>query len=200
MIRLNSDTMIPRPETEELVDLVIKENRGFTGSALDIGTGSGCIAIAIALNLPGSAVTGIDISEGALLKAKENAGLNKVQVSFIRADIFNIDPGLFSGTDIILSNPPYIRESEKKLMSRNVLDYEPHTALFVDDSDPLVYYSAITRLASAILTPGGSLYFEINEALGSQISFLLKSAGYSSVRIIKDINGKDRIIKGIHYE
>jgi release factor glutamine methyltransferase len=198
LIRLNNDTLIPRPETEELVDLIIKENRGFSGSALDIGTGSGCIAIALALNLPGSVVTGIDISDGALLKAGENAVLNKVKVSFIRADIFNINPGMFAGTDIIVSNPPYIRESEKKLMSRNVLDYEPDTALFVTDADPLVYYTAITKLASAILTPGGKIYFEINEAMGKQIVLLLESAGYSNVRVKKDINGKDRIIKGIH--
>ncbi len=198
IIRLNNDTLIPRPETEELVDLIIKENREFSGSVLDIGTGSGCIAIALALNLPQSAVTGIDISDGALLKAGENAVLNKVKVSFIRADIFNINPGMFAGTDIVVSNPPYIRESEKKLMSRNVLYYEPDTALFVTDADPLVYYSAITRLASAILTPGGKIYFEINETMGKQIVLLLESAGYSNVRVIKDINGKDRIIKGIH--
>jgi release factor glutamine methyltransferase len=198
LIRLNNDTLIPRPETEELVDLIIKENREFSGSVLDIGTGSGCIAIALALNLPQSAVTGIDISDGALLKAGENAVLNKVRVSFIRADIFNINPGMFAGTDIVVSNPPYIRESEKKLMSRNVLDYEPDTALFVTDADPLVYYTAITKLASAILTPGGKIYFEINETMGKQIVLLLESAGYSNVRVIKDINGKDRIIKGIH--
>jgi len=199
-IRLNSETMIPRPETEELVDLIIKENKGFTGSVLDVGTGSGCIAIALAVNLPGSSVTGIDISEGALLKAKENAGLNNVQVSFIRADIFNYDPDLFTGTDIIVSNPPYIRESEKRLMSRNILDYEPHTALFVPDSDPLVYYSAIIRLASEILNSGGKLYFEINEAMGKELSLLLEPEGYASIEIIKDINGKDRIIKSIRHD
>ena len=200
MIMVNSDTMIPRPETEELVDLIIKENKGFRGSILDVGTGSGCIAISLAINLPGTTVTGIDISEGAILKAKENAILNNVKVSFFRADILNVDPALFAGMDIIVSNPPYIRESEKKYMARNVLDYEPYTALFVPDSSPLVYYSAITKLASAILTRGGKLYFEINEAMGKQMSLLLKSAGFLSVEIIRDLNGRDRIIKGIRHD
>jgi release factor glutamine methyltransferase len=196
-IRVNGDTMIPRPETEELVDLIIKENRGFTGSILDIGTGSGCIAVALAVNLPGARVTGIDISEGAILKAQENAGLNNVRVSFYRADILNSDPYSFARTDIIVSNPPYVTESEKRFMARNVLEYEPHTALFVPDADPLVFYNAITSIASAIMTPGGRLYFEINEAMGKQMSLLLESAGFSPVKIISDLNGKERIIKGI---
>jgi release factor glutamine methyltransferase len=196
-IRVNGDTMIPRPETEELVDLIIKENRGFTGSILDIGTGSGCIAVALAVNLPGARVTGIDISEGAILKAQENAGLNNVRVSFYRADILNSDPYSFARTDIIVSNPPYVTESEKRFMARNVLEYEPHTALFVPDADPLVFYNAITSIASAIMTPGGRLYFEINEAMGKQMNLLLESAGFSPVKIISDLNGKERIIKGI---
>lgn len=200
MIRVNSDTMIPRPETEELVDLIIKKNKGFRGAILDAGTGSGCIAIALAINLPGTTVTGIDISEGAILKAKENAILNNARVSFFRADLLNIDPSLFYRMEIIVSNPPYIRESEKKHMARNVLDYEPHTALFVPDSDPLVYYSAIIRLAETALTPGGRLYFEINEAMGRQMSILLKSAGYLSVEITRDLNGRDRIIEGMKHD
>jgi len=200
MIRVSSDTMIPRPETEELVDLIIKENRGFRGTILDAGTGSGCIAIALAINLPGTIVTGIDISEGAILKAKENAILNNARVSFFRADLLNPDPNLFSGTDIIVSNPPYIRESEKKHIARNVLDYEPHTALFVPDSEPLVYYSAIIKLAEIALTPGGRVYFEINEAMGREMSLLLKSAGYLSVEITRDLNGRDRMIKGMKHD
>jgi release factor glutamine methyltransferase len=200
MIRVNSDTMIPRPETEELVDLIIKENKGFRGAILDAGTGSGCIAIALAINLPGTTVTGIDISEGAILKAKENAILNNARVSFFRADLLNIDPSLFSGTDIIVSNPPYILESEKKHIARNVLDYEPHTALFVPDSDPLLYYSAIIKLAETALAPGGRVYFEINEAMGRQMSLLLKSAGYLSVETTRDLNGSDRIIKGMKHD
>lgn len=200
MIRVNSDTMIPRPETEELVDLIIKENKGFRGAILDAGTGSGCIAIALAINLPGTTVTGIDISEGAILKAKENAILNNARVSFFRADLLNIDPSLFSGTDIIVSNPPYILESGKKHIARNVLDYEPHTALFVPDSDPLLYYSAIIKLAETALAPGGRVYFEINESMGRQMSLLLKSAGYLSVETTRDLNGRDRIIKGMKHD
>ena len=199
-IRVDRNTLIPRPETEELVDLIIKENRGFTGVVLDAGTGSGCIAVALAINLPGTTVKGFDISEGAIKKARENATLNKARVTFLVADIFNPEPSFFAGTGIIVSNPPYIRESEKKHMARNVLCYEPVEALFVPDSDPLVYYRAIIKLASKILVPRGKLYFEINEAMGKPLSGLLITSGYSSVEIINDLNNKERIIKGIKNE
>lgn len=195
-IKVNPDVLIPRPETEELVDLIIKENRGFTGTILDAGTGSGCIAIALAVNLPGTKVTGIDINEGAIKISKENAILNKANVLFFAIDIFNPDPGSLHDIEIIVSNPPYIRESEKKHIARNVLDYEPHKALFVPDSDPLVYYRAILNLAETILIPGGKVYFEINEAMGEPVIQLLEGSGYFAVRIVKDINGKERIIKG----
>ncbi len=196
-IRLDEHTMIPRPETEELVDLIIKENRGFRGNILDAGTGSGCIAIALAINIPGSVVTGFDISEAALIKARENSLLNNVRISFFVADLFKIDPRSLKKPDIIVSNPPYIRDSEKSLMSVNVLNYEPSSALFVPDSDPLVFYRAITNLASHILAPAGKIYFEINEAMGSQLSELMESEGFSGIKIIRDINNKERIIKGI---
>ena len=195
-IKLNSSTLIPRPETEELVDLIIKENKGFRGKILDVGTGSGCIAISLSINLPGSSVTGIDISESAIALAKENAVLNKASSVFSIADIFNIDNRQFSYTDIIVSNPPYVRVSEKERMDRNVLDFEPHSALFVPDSDPLVYYRAILRLAGTILRQQGKVYFEINEAMGSLIFEMLKTCGYSRIELIKDINGKERMIKG----
>lgn len=199
-IRLNDQTLIPRPETEELVDLVIRENRGFRGSILDVGTGSGCIAIALAVNLPGSTVTGFDISEGAIQMANENALLNRTRVSFMVADLFTVSKEIFTGTGIIVSNPPYVRESEKNYMDANVLNYEPPMALFVPDNDPLVYYKAITNLASEILTPGGKIYCEINEAMGKQVTGLLISEGYNSVELFSDINNKDRIIKGIRNE
>ena len=199
-IRVDRNTLIPRPETEELVDLIIKENRGFTGLVLDAGTGSGCIAVALAINLPGTTVKGFDLSEGAIIKARENATLNKAHVTFLVADIFNPDPGLFTGTGIIVSNPPYIRESEKKHVDANVLGFEPQAALFVPDSDPLIYYRAIIKMASKILVPPGKLYFEINEAMGKQLSELLISSGYTSVKIINDLNNKERIIKGIKNE
>lgn len=196
-ILVDQNTLIPRPETEELTDLIIKENRGFTGAVLDAGTGSGCIAIALAINLPGTTVTGFDISEGAIRKAVENASLNNAHVTFHVADMFNPGPLLFRDTDIIVSNPPYIRESEKRQMSENVLNYEPHEALFVPDSDPLIFYRAIIELASRILVPRGKVYFEINEAMGKQLSELLLTSGFAFVEIIKDLNNKERIIKGI---
>ena len=195
-IKVNSETLIPRTETEELVDLIIKENRNFNGNILDAGTGTGCIPIALAINLPGSTVSGFDISEGAVITAKENARLNNAHVKFFTADILNPDMRLFTGTDILVSNPPYIIESGKSHMAANVVDYEPHKALFVPDSDPLIFYKALIRLAQNILNPEGRLYFEINETMGDPMLSIFDSAGYSGIQIIKDINGKDRIIKG----
>ena len=197
IIRVNPHVMIPRPETEELVDLIIKENRGYKGEILDAGCGSGCIAIALAVNLPGTKVTGIDISEEAIRISQENALLNNAVVSFLQTDILN--PGLKSpdSMGIIVSNPPYILESEKVHIAKNVLDFEPHRALFVPDSDPLLYYMAILKMAEKVLIPSGKVYFEINEALGLPMTRLLKSTGFSSVEVIMDINGKDRIVKGI---
>ncbi len=195
-IRLNNSTLIPRPETEELVDLIIRENKGFMGDIIDIGTGSGCIAISLAANLPGSSITATDISDKAIVIAKENAVLNNVVVSFIKSDIFNIDSEIVKKADIMVSNPPYVRNSEKKLMKKNVLDFEPQNALFVTDSNPLIFYDAILKFADKILVPSGRLYFEINEAMGKLMFQLLKSYGYSEIEIISDINGKDRIIKG----
>lgn len=196
-IRLSNATLIPRPETEELVDLIIRENKNYNGNIIDIGTGSGCIAIALAKNLPASDVTGTDISEEAILIAKENALLNNIYVSFIRVDILNPGFSTVKKTGIIVSNPPYVRISEKQFMSRNVLDFEPPVALFVPDSDPLVYYRAILKFSEIMLLPSGKLYFEINEAMGKPMTQLLESSGYYKIEIIKDINGKERIIKGI---
>ncbi|MCX6326203.1 MAG: peptide chain release factor N(5)-glutamine methyltransferase [Bacteroidia bacterium] len=199
IIRVNNATLIPRPETEELVNLIIRENNGYRGSIIDIGTGSGCIAIALAANMPGSVITGIDISEGAISIARENALLNNVIVSFMHGDIFNFDPEIVNKSGIIVSNPPYVRNSEKKLMNSNVLDFEPHVALFVTDEDPLKYYNAILKLAGKILLPGGKVYFEINEAMGKSMVQLLESFEYSGIKIVTDINSKERIIKGTKY-
>jgi release factor glutamine methyltransferase len=195
-IRVNNATMIPRHETEELVDLIIRENRSFAGNIVDIGTGSGCIAIALAANLPGSLVTGTDISDDALILAKENALLNNVTVSFLKGDIFSFDNETIKKAGIIVSNPPYVRNSEKQFMNRNVIDFEPHLALFVADSEPLVFYDAILNVAEKILIPGGKVYFEINEAKGKSMVSLLESYGYSGIKIVADINSKDRIVKG----
>lgn len=198
-IKLNSSTLIPRPETEELVDLVIKENNGFKGNIIDFGTGSGCIAIALASYLPGSFITGTDISDQALMIADENARLNNVRLTFIKDDILNPDTSQLGKAGIIVSNPPYIMDSEKQLMKKNVLEFEPHNSLFVSDSDPLVYYNGILIKADTILDSLGKIYFEINEALGNPLVHLLESRGFSDIRIIKDINGKERIIKGIKH-
>jgi release factor glutamine methyltransferase len=195
-IKVTGATLIPRPETEELVDLIIKENKGFKGKVIDFGTGSGCIAIALAHNLPGAKITGIDISDEALTVAKENALLNKATVTLLKSDMLKFDYEAVNNTDIIVSNPPYVRESEKNYMNKNVIDFEPHLALFVSDSDPLVYYRSILNVAEKILRKGGKVYFEINEAMGKSMFELFESFGYSSVQVVHDINGKERIIKG----
>ncbi|MCX6322480.1 MAG: peptide chain release factor N(5)-glutamine methyltransferase [Bacteroidia bacterium] len=197
VIRVTSATLIPRPETEELVDLIIRENRGYQGTIIDIGTGSGCIAVALAANLPGAVVTGIDISDEAIRTARENAQLNNVTVSFVKGDVFSFDSERVDKAGIIVSNPPYVRNSEKQFMSKNVLDFEPHPALFVTDSDPLIYYRAILKFANKILKHRGRLYFEINEAMGKSMVQLLESSGYTEIQIVADINSKERIIKGI---
>jgi release factor glutamine methyltransferase len=196
IIRVNGSVLIPRQETEELVDLIIKENRGFQGKILDIGSGSGCISIALALNLPGSSVTGTDISPEAIALARENATLNKAEVTFIENDILSCLPEIGIPADIIVSNPPYIRNTEKQFMHRNVLDFEPHIALFVDDSDPLLFYRTIMEHTAEILVTGGRIYFEINEAMGKPMTELVESFGFSGVEIVNDLNGRERIIKG----
>ena len=196
-IEVNSSTLIPRQETEELVSLIIKENTSYDGRITDIGTGSGCIAIALAMNMPNASVTATDISWEALEVAGRNAAINNVSITFLEDDILSPADrhGIRSG--IIVSNPPYVRNSEKGSLHTNVLDFEPEIALFVDDNDPLKYYRAILKRAEKWLEPGGKIYFEFNEALGREMNDLLVSSGYSNIMIIKDLNGKDRIAKGI---
>ena len=195
-IKVNNSTLIPRSETEELVDLIIKENRDYKGEIIDIGSGSGCITIALAVNLPSAKVTGVEISDDAITIARENAVSNKANVSFVKGDIFSIDGEMLSKAGIIVSNPPYVRNSEKSQMNKNVIDFEPHLALFVSDSDPLIYYKAILKLADTILLPAGYLYFEINEAMGKPLDELFKAFDYAHIEIVLDINDKERIIKG----
>ncbi len=194
--KVTGATLIPRPETEELVDLIIKENKGFTGDIIDFGTGSGCIAIVLAVNLPDAKISATDISDEALKVANENAQLNNAAVTLFKSDMLSFDYKAVSKVDIIVSNPPYVRDSEKKFMNTNVIDFEPHLALFVSDSDPLVYYRSILNVAEKILRKRGKVYFEINEAMGKSVIELFESFGYSSVNIVRDINGKERIIKG----
>ena len=207
---VDENVLIPRPETEEMVKMIIARRDKAclvpTGrdvetdgrpSILDIGTGSGCIAISLAKLLKNSIVTAIDISEKALEVAKKNAEANDVNVNFIKDDILNPkNPELIDNQyDIIVSNPPYVCDSEKTEMRANVLDYEPSSALFVPDSDPLVFYRKILEFAKKHLKPGGEIWFEINEKLGKETQELCHEHGFMNAEIIKDFRGKERIIK-----
>ncbi|SDR82884.1 peptide chain release factor N(5)-glutamine methyltransferase [Winogradskyella sediminis] len=202
--KVNAHVLIPRPETEELVDLII---RSVTSSAveksteiLDIGTGSGCIAISLAKNLPNAKVYALDVSPDALKTAKQNAKLNNVDITFIEANI--LDQTCHSALDaestfnIIVSNPPYVRNLEKQEIQPNVLDNEPHLALFVEDDNPLIFYKAITEFAVKNLKPKGQLYFEINQYLGKETKQLLVDAEFEAIELLKDLNGNDRMLKG----
>lgn len=191
---VNNNTLIPRPETEELVQWIIADNE-FKGKIklLDIGTGSGCIAISLAKNLPDASVTALDVSTDALAVAKRNAQSNGAEVDFIHKDILEADslPDMY---DVIVSNPPYVRHLEKAEIKDNVLQYEPHLALFVDDNDALVFYRKIALLAKDHLADSGKLYFEINQYLGAETVEMLESYGYQEVELKKDTYGNDRMI------
>ena len=189
--KVNKHTLIPRPETEELVDWILKED---FNSILDIGTGSGCIAISLAKS-SSAQITAIDNCKKALEVAKENAKLNKVNIKFCMQDI--LQSTFLLNMDVIVSNPPYILESEKQNMKANVLQYEPHLALFTADKDPLLFYKKIGSLASKSLNCGGKLFFEINEQYGTEISRMLSKIGFVDIALKKDINDKDRMIKAI---
>jgi len=192
------DVLIPRPETEELVQKIINENTDFSKSILDICTGSGCIALALKKQLPNATVYGFDISNSAINIAKKNAEKNQLNVEFFVADIFTYNAE--KTFDIIVSNPPYVRHSEKSQMAENVLNYEPHHALFVDDNDPLIFYSAIATFAKKHLNPNGKLYLEINENLGNETAELLENSGFLDIEIKKDFRNKDRFITIQFYE
>jgi release factor glutamine methyltransferase len=189
---VNEHTLIPRNETEELVHLIIKENSQAGLKILDIGTGTGCIPISLDLEIKSPEVYGIDISEKALEVARKNGELLKSNVSFLKCDILNEMPNVRE-LDILVSNPPYVPEGEKSEMHRNVLDFEPELALFVPDLDPLLFYRVIGEKGKQLLKPGGKLYFEIHEKFGSGVADLLTRLGYQEVKVIKDLNGKERI-------
>lgn len=188
--------LIPRPETEELVLLICKSKHIDKPRILDIGSGSGAINISLALEIEGSCVTAFDISEIALRVTKLNSERLNADINIVKCDILNCNE-LPEKYDIIVSNPPYVLEKERSVMSNNVLFYEPELALFVDDTTPLLFYDKITMLATKSLNNNGLLFFEINEKFGSECVSMIKSYGFNSVELIKDINEKDRFIKAI---
>ena len=190
---VNENVLIPRPETEELVEWVLSCTLHLN-TFLDIGTGSGCIAISIAKNRADSIVTAIDVSKGALEVAQKNAVLNDVSVQFIQKNILETSD-LENQLDCIISNPPYVRTLEKAEIKKNVLDYEPHLALFVDDNDPLLFYRKIAQLALKNLNPKGYLFFEINQYLGKEMDDLLVEIGFENVTLKTDIYNNDRMIR-----
>ncbi|MGA9639488.1 peptide chain release factor N(5)-glutamine methyltransferase [Flavobacterium sp.] len=194
---VNENVLIPRSETEELVDWIIQDNSktGKSLKILDIGTGSGCIAISLAKNLLDAQVFAIDVSKDALAIAKKNAQTNGVNVQFVEQNILETED-LLQQFDIIVSNPPYVRDLEKEEIKNNVLEYEPHLALFVADDNALIFYRKIAELAQKNLSPNGKLYFEINQYLGKEMINLLEELGFKNIELRKDIYGNDRMIFG----
>ena len=199
--RCDRRALIPRPETEELVDWIVNDwsianGQLSTVKIIDIGTGTGCIALSLAKELKGTEVTAVDISTEALSLARENAEILEARdVRFVECDILGECNAIEGAYDVIVSNPPYVRECEKVDMEANVLNYDPHTALFVTDEDPLVFYRAIAEFALTHLTPNGALYFEINQYLGRETCDLLVAMGYKNVELRDDINGNARMVR-----
>lgn len=196
---LTNDVLIPRPETEELVDRILKEFSDKRDlKILDIGTGSGCIAISLAKHMPNSKVYGLDVSKSVLKVAMKNAEINQVELTFISCNA--LDPSSWRPAlkdiqfDIIVSNPPYVRYAEKEEIKANVLNYEPHSALFVKDDDPLIFYKNIKEIALQKLRPKGKLYLEINQYLGVETRAVFENIHFEDVRLIKDLNDNDRFV------
>jgi release factor glutamine methyltransferase len=197
IFKVGPGILIPRQETEELVAWIISDNDSNTHSRmLDIGTGSGCIAVSLAKNLPFALIDAIDVSDKALSYAHENALLNSCSINFQNEDIFKFIPEEIPVYDSIISNPPYVPESDKNYMQPNVLDYEPGLALFVPDNDPLIFYQKILEYALLAGKPAGKVYFEIHEKFGEEIRQLLSLKGFENIIIRKDIHGKDRMASG----
>jgi release factor glutamine methyltransferase len=199
---VNKNVLIPRPETEELVEWIISNNRTTQKSnglkILDIGTGSGCVAISLAKNLPNAQVFAIDVSEKALTTARKNARNNAVDITFVNQNILETDD-LEQQLDVIVSNPPYVRNLEKQEIKKNVLDNEPHLALFVEDNDALIFYKKIAELAQKNLSENGQLYFEINQYLGTEMVALLKEMNFENIELRKDVYGNDRMISCLRH-
>jgi release factor glutamine methyltransferase len=193
--KVSEAVLIPRPETEELVELILKHAKSVINpTILDIGTGSGCIAVSLAKKYPDAIVSAWDISEAALEIAKKNAVLNQVKVNFEKVDILNVNQKQLY--DIVVSNPPYISQSEAMDMRANVLNHEPHLALFVENDNPLVFYKAIAAFCKTNLKSGGRFFVEINEALGKETAEVFQNEGCVAIEIIKDMYGKERFVMG----
>jgi len=190
-------TLIPRPETEELAQLIAQEQAGRAGlTVLDVGTGSGCLALAVAQALRPARTVAVDISGEALAVARRNAARYAPEIEFQQLDILSTVPSIAPGSlDVLVSNPPYVRDSERPQMRENVLAWEPETALFVPDADPLIFYKRLAELATTLLRPGGSVYLEINEVLGSETAALFPAADFGDVRVLADFFGRVRFVR-----
>ena len=193
-LKVNRSILIPRPETEELVNWIIETNKIDSPRILDIGTGSGCIPLALKGRIKSAIISAVDISAKALEVAQQNAINNNLDVHFFETNILNWENNSWNFFDIIVSNPPYVREVEKQKMNRNVLNHEPQNALFVTDEKPLVFYEEIAEFAKKYLIKKGKLFFEINEYLGNEMCNLLKNKGFTEIELRQDINGKNRMI------
>ena len=194
-LTVNPSVLIPRPETEELVQWITTTVEDEKLSVVDIGTGSGCIALALKKELKNAVVTGVDISAESIRTASKNAEQNQLDVTFKQADILQWEKEKWEPVDLIVSNPPYVRELEKAAMHANVLQYEPENALFVSNTNPLVYYQSIADFANRYLKANSWLFFEINENLGEELVSLLAAIGFGAIEIKKDINGKNRMLR-----
>lgn len=192
--KVNPAVLIPRPETEELVHLVLEKDFGSRPRMIDIGTGSGCIALALKSALPKATVHALDVSEEALATAAKNAQLNELEIEFDARNVLKWREQNWAVFDAVISNPPYVRNSEKREMEANVLDFEPGLALFVNDDDPLLFYREISAFAQKHLKPQGWLFFEINESFGDEMCTLVNDMGFSEVDLRKDINGRFRML------
>ena len=198
-LKVTPDVLIPRPETEEMVEKIVAEiPQDDEVKILDVGTGSGCVALALKSKLPKSHLTGVDVSEAAIHVASENIRLNHLDVSLLQLDILNKESWKhLDKFDVIVSNPPYVTMSDKKQMQNNVVNHEPHLALFVTDDDPLIFYRCIAELAQSHLNEQGRLWFEINESLGVEVTELLKNKGFHAVILHHDLNNKPRFVSCI---
>ncbi len=196
-LEVSPATLIPRPETEELAQLIAQEQAGRAGlTVLDVGTGSGCLALAVARALRPARTLAVDISAAALAVARRNAARYAPEVEFQQLDILATTPATAPGTlDVLVSNPPYVRDSERTQMRENVLTWEPATALFVPDADPLLFYKRLAEMATVLLKPGGAVYLEINEALGTETAALFPAADFAVVRVVEDFFGRVRFVQ-----